>query len=151
VSELNTPHQLGMGMKVIESSDEMIKVLLPHRLRNRCESGAIHIGALTTLAEYAAKTYWQRQLHYQTSDISLHEMASRIFETAHRDIHATSKVQGEERERIMLTLEKEGEVMIDSQVVIYGQKEQKVAEFLLVWKAKAPKVVKEADNIVSIN
>src|SRR4051812_18239286 len=65
VSNISDPYLAGMGLTIQQLSETRTEVLLPDRWKNRAEGGVVHVGALTTAAEYASRIYWERVLNLQ--------------------------------------------------------------------------------------
>ena len=46
------------------------------------------------------------------------------------------QIAGEEKERILMALKGFGRVTVESNIEIYGKRDEKVAEFYLLWKVR---------------
>lgn len=140
-SEVSNPHQVGMGLKILDLSDEGIRVLLPNRWRNRTQSGALHAGALMTLAEYAGRSYWERLVDRNLGDVRLVEVRANYMKNSYRDVFAQFHFAGEQRERVLFELRSQGRVVVDTSIIIFGKDDQRIADFTLVWDISSPLVL----------
>jgi len=133
-SDVSNPHQVGMGMKILSLSDDGIRVQLPHRWRNRTFSGAIHAGALMTLAEFTGRSYWERLIDQRLGEVRLREVQATYHNSSFRNVVAQFNLAGEERERVLFNLRKQGKMEVDTMVIVFGKGDQRIADFSMVWE-----------------
>ena len=141
-AEVASPYQLGMGLEVSLLQTDKIEAVLPHRWRNRSSSGAVHSSALFALAEFTAKSYWEKQWQEQLVGapvkMTLQEIQGRFFESSYRRVRATMDVAEEVLEEKMSILQSQGVVTISATVILRKKGDSKIAEFSLLWMAETP-------------
>ena len=143
LDEVSNPHQVGMGLNVVELDHRVCKVLMPHRWRNRTASGAFHTGALTTLAEFTARTYWGQQVSNSVAELKLESMECKFLNLSFRDVTALLSLSGEEREKVLFDLHTQGTAQSQVTVILFGKNEKRIADYHFNWELKSPLMLQE--------
>lgn len=145
-SEVNTPHTFGMGMEVTTIEDLKIEAFLPHRWRNRSEKGSLHASALTSLAEFTSKTFWETSAKEFEVRMKLKEMQAHFLADSFRGVKAVMIVGEPEKKEKLAVLENTGVAVVPSTVQIFAKSDNKVAEFQISWELKTGVQVREVKN-----
>lgn len=140
-SNLSDPYLAGMGLHVAELNETRAEVTLPFRWKNQGESGSVHVGAMTTAAEFVSRLYWERLLNLQRHQLHAVQINARFLAEANTDCKAVFTVTENEREAILFKLRSEGTATAPCPVNVFDQAGKLVAEVHVEWKFSQPKAL----------
>jgi acyl-coenzyme A thioesterase PaaI-like protein len=133
-SNVVDPYIAGMGLRIENLSETMIEVVLPRRLRNRGEGGVAHVGALTTLAEFTSRLYWERHLNLNRHEMMVSEIQARFLAETGGETRAVFSFNETDREAVLFRLRSEATVLVPCQVGVYETDGGRlVAEITVEW------------------
>jgi hypothetical protein len=136
-SNLAEPFVVGMGLDVVQLSEELIEVSLPGSWRNQGEGGAIHAGALSTLGEFTSRLYWEYHLDLRRSDLSFSRLQLRILgspgNTIRGDLRAIYRISVSEREKLLHRLRAEAKAETEAEISVYDSRGKLVALVEVDW------------------
>lgn len=132
-SNLIEPFVAGMGLRVERLGEDVIEVVLPESLRNQGEGGAVHIGALSVLGEFAVRLYWEYHLDLRKSEIHSSRVQVRVLRRPVGEMRAVFRLPVSEREAVLHRLRAEGGAEVESQALVYDNEGRLVAEVDSDW------------------
>lgn len=137
-SNLADPYLVGMGLTIERLDENGVDVRMPDRWRNRGEGGAAHVGALTTLAEFASRVYWERNLNLNRHDMHVVQLTAQFLAPADGDIRAVMGFSEGEREAALFRFRAEGEVVVPAEVKIFESQGRLIADIVVEWRLTRP-------------
>ena len=143
-SNLAEPFTAGMGLRVLQLSEERIEVVLPDWWRNHDSEGSLHNSALSVLGEFTARVFWERHLDLRRSQMRVLRAEAKFLKKISSEVRATLQMSEAEREGVLFRLRSQGEVTVESAVTIYDSKEQLAALLLIEWQFVRAKELPQA-------
>lgn len=137
-SNLADPYVAGMGLAIERLEEDGIAVTMPHRWRNRGEGGVVHVGALTTLAEFTSRLYWERNLNLGRHEMQVVNLAAKFLAEVESDTRATMDFAETEREAALFRFRSEGETLVPCLVKIFESQGRLIAEVTVEWRLTRP-------------
>ncbi len=141
VSNLADPYIAGMGLGIERLDENGVSVKMPLRWRNRGEGGVAHVGALTTLAEFASRVYWERNLNVSRHEMRVAQLSARFLGEAEGDTRAMMNFSEAEREAALFRFRAEGEAVVPCCVQVFENAGRLVAEVTVEWCMTRPLVL----------
>lgn len=138
-SNLSDPYLAGMGLHVEDLGETRAEVRLPMRWKNQGEGGTVHVGAMTTAAEFVSRLYWERLLNLQRHQLRATQITARFLGEVSTDCKAIFSVSEAERESILFKLRSEGTATAPCPVNIFDEAGKLVAEVQVEWNFSQPK------------
>ena len=140
-SNLSDPFLVGMGLKVLKMSEDSIEVGLPQRWKNSEGSGAIHVGALCTAAEFTSRVYWERHLSPTWCESRVVNIQANFLRPALRDTKAVYHVGDTEREALLFQVRSEKSINFESLVAVYDSEKQLISEVTIEWNFRRKQTI----------
>ena len=137
-SNITTPYLAGMGLRVERMTETLVEVSMPQRLRTRAESGGVHVGAITTLADHTARLYWERHLHLGRHSMQVVQIETRLLREAASGVRAVLEIAEGDREATIFRLRSEGQTLVTCPVKIYDAEARLAAEVSVEWRFTSP-------------
>lgn len=133
-SNLADPYVAGMGLTIERLDENGVSVTMPHRWRNRGEGGAVHVGALTTLAEFTSRVYWERNLNLSRHEMRVVQLAAKFLGVTEHDTRATMNFSESEREAALFRFRADGEAIVPCLVQVFESAGRLIAEVTIEWR-----------------
>lgn len=134
--DLLRPFAAGMGFRIARLSDAQIEIMVPHRKRNLNEAQSLHEAALIAASTEAIKILWQRHAPLGAFEVFIEGLSF----TQHRYCYGDARIRIElaepTRETVLASLRQRGQAESDSEVRIYDENDQAIAEINLKLKFK---------------
>jgi hypothetical protein len=122
------PFNAGLGLRFARLSDTQIEIVIPARSKNLLEHGQINESVMTAAASEAARALWYRHAPLGHLEIDVTEM---VFKK-HHSIKGTCRLRMElpepAREKVLAQLRKQRHAESESEMSVFDEKDQKVAE-----------------------
>ena len=133
-SNLSEPFTLGMGLRVSRVGEEAIEVLMSGGWRNRGDGGLVHMGALATLGEFAVRLYWEHHLDLRSVTLESQRVEVRVLSRPIGEMKAVFHLPVGDREVLMHRLRADGDLVNQTETLIYDNNGRLVAEVDVEWR-----------------
>ena len=136
-SEIFDSNAIGMGLRVLDWTDDGLELLLPIRWKNSHQGdGEIHRGALVSAAEFGYRLFWERHLVDPSSTIFISKIFCRIFEPLNSELRLLFEVSATERQIILFQVQSTGVTETSTEIAIHNPQGRRVASVEVVSELK---------------
>jgi len=127
------PFTLGMGLRVEQIGEDVIKVIMPDKWRNHGEGGVVHSAALAALGEFAVRLYWEYHLDLRFSEVESRRVQVRMLSRPSGTMKGVFRLPVVDREAILHRLRPDYRAEVETQTLVYDGDGRLMAEVEVDW------------------